>query len=81
MSDEITPGHLAENIAFFARALRAAGIPVGPRTVLDAVEAVEAGGIGGKEDLYWTLHAVFVTKRDQSICSTRPSASSGGGAA
>ena len=67
MSDEITPGHIAENIAFFARALRAAGIPVGPRTVLDAVEAVQAGGIGGREDLYWTLHAVFVTKRDQSI--------------
>ncbi len=67
MSDGISPGHIAENIAFFARALRAAGIPVGPRTVLDAVEAVQAGGIGGRDDLYWTLHAVFVTKRDQSI--------------
>lgn len=64
---DITPGHIAENIAFFARALRAAGIPVGPRTVLDAVEAVQVGGIGGRDDLYWTLHAVFVTKRDQSI--------------
>ncbi len=67
MSDAITPGHIADNIAFFARALRAAGIPVGPRTVLDAVEAVQAGGIGGREDLYWVLHSVFVTKRDQSI--------------
>jgi hypothetical protein len=63
----VTPGHLADNIAFFARALRTAGIPVGPRTVLDAVDAVQAAGIGGREDLYWTLHAVFVTRRDQSI--------------
>ncbi len=66
MSD-IAPGHLAENLAYFARALRAAGIPVGPRTVLDAVDAVQAAGIGGREDFYWTLHAVFVTKRDQTV--------------
>lgn len=64
---QIAPGHLADNIAFFARALRAAGIPVGPRTVVDAVDAVQAAGIGGRDDLYWTLHAVFVTKRDQSV--------------
>ena len=63
----VTPGHIAENIAFFARALRVAGIPVGPKTVLDAVEAVEVAGIGGREDLYWTLHSVFVNKRDQSV--------------
>jgi hypothetical protein len=35
--------------------------------VLDAVDAVQAAGVGGREDLYWTLHSVFVTKRDQSI--------------
>ena len=32
-------GRLAENILYFARALRAAGIPVGPGAVLDALEA------------------------------------------
>jgi uncharacterized protein len=67
VTEGVTPGHIAENIAFFARALRAAGIPVGPRTVLDAVDAVEVAGIGNKHDLYWTLHAVFVTRRDQSV--------------
>ena len=35
------PGRLAENVLYFARALRAAGIPVGPGAVLDALEAVE----------------------------------------
>ena len=33
-------GRLAENIVYFARALRAAGIPVGPGSVLDALAAV-----------------------------------------
>ncbi len=34
-------GRLAQNIVYFARALRAAGIPVGPGSVLDALEAVQ----------------------------------------
>ncbi|MFL5026691.1 MAG: VWA domain-containing protein, partial [Microvirga sp.] len=52
-------GRLADNIAYFARALRAAGLPVGPGAVLDAIAAVEAARIGPREDFYWTLHAVF----------------------
>lgn len=59
-------GKLSENIAYFARALRDAGLPIGPGAVLDAVNAVEAAHIGTKEDFYWTLHAIFVKKRDQS---------------
>ena len=59
-------GHLADNVALFGRALRAAGIPVGPGAVLDAVGAVEAAGLTRREDLYWTLHSVFVTRHEQS---------------
>lgn len=59
-------GALAENIAHFARALRVAGLAVGPGTVLDAIRAVEAAGITSREDFYWTLHAVFVTRHEQS---------------
>ncbi len=60
-------GKLSENIAYFARALRAAGLPVGPAAVVDAIEAVEAARIGSREDFYWTLHAVFVKKHEHSI--------------
>jgi uncharacterized protein with von Willebrand factor type A (vWA) domain len=60
-------GRLAENILYFARALRAAGIPVGPGSVLDALEAVQAAGVGTRQDFYWTLHAVFVKRRDHSL--------------
>jgi uncharacterized protein with von Willebrand factor type A (vWA) domain len=60
-------GRLAENVVYFARALRAAGIPVGPGAVLDALEAVRVAGIGAKEDFYWTLHAVFVKRHEHSV--------------
>ena len=61
------PGRLAENILYFARALRAAGMPVGPGSVLDALEAVQVARVGNKDDFYWTLHAVFVKRREHSI--------------
>ncbi len=60
-------GRLAENILYFARALRAAGIPVGPGAVLDALEALKTAGVGTREDFYWTLHAVFVKRHEHTI--------------
>jgi uncharacterized protein len=59
-------GRLAENIVYFGRALRAAGIPVGPGAILDALAAVRAAGVGTREDFYWTLHAVFVKRHEHS---------------
>lgn len=58
-------GRFARNVMHFARALRAAGLPVGPGRVIEALKAVETVGLGSREDLYWTLHAVFVNRRDQ----------------
>ena len=49
----------------FARTLRAAGLPVGPGQVIEALRAVEAVGIDRRDDFYWTLHSVFVNRRDQ----------------
>ena len=58
-------GRLPENIMHFARVLRSAGLPVGPGQVIRAIEAADAVGIGTRDDFYWTLHAVFVNRRDQ----------------
>ena len=55
-------GRLAQNILWFARALRKAGLPLGAARVLDAVRAVQAVGFSGREDFYWTLHACFVSR-------------------
>jgi uncharacterized protein with von Willebrand factor type A (vWA) domain len=57
-------GRIADNIVYFARVLRRAGLPVGPAAVIDAIRAVETAGIGSREDFYWTLHSVFVKRRD-----------------
>ena len=51
----------------FARTLRAAGLPVGPGKVIDAVQAVRAVGVTDRRDFYWTLHAVFVNRPDQRL--------------
>ncbi|WP_415402639.1 vWA domain-containing protein [Tateyamaria sp. SN3-11] len=53
---------LAGNITHFARALRRAGLPIGPGRVLDAINAVAAAGFTEKRDFYWTLHACFVSR-------------------
>ena len=60
-------GRLAENILYFARALRAAGIPVGPGAVLDAVEALGVAHVGARDDFYWMLHSVFVKRHEHTI--------------
>ena len=58
-------GSLVPNLMHFARALRAAGLPIGPGKVIDAVNAVQAVGITNRTDFYWTLHAVFVNRQEQ----------------
>jgi uncharacterized protein len=63
----MTEGRFAENILYFARALRTAGIPVGPGAVLDALEALSVARIGSRDDFYWTLHAVFVKRHEHTV--------------
>ncbi|WP_270729762.1 vWA domain-containing protein [Shimia sp. Alg240-R146] len=53
---------LTQNITWFARALRKAGLPIGPGRVIDAIRAVEAAGFTSKQDFFWTLHACFVSR-------------------
>ncbi|MDQ0315714.1 vWA domain-containing protein [Amorphus orientalis] len=60
-------GKLVDNITHFARVLRDAGMPVGPARVVEAVRAVETAGIERRDDFYWTLHAVLVSKREHHI--------------
>jgi len=58
-------GRLIENLIYFGRALRAAGLPVGPGKLIDAVEALRTVGLSRRDDFYWTLHSVLVSRRDQ----------------
>ncbi len=60
-------GQLPANIMHFARVLRDAGLSVGPGAVLDALDAVQGGGMATKKDFYWILHSVFVKRREHTV--------------
>lgn len=59
-----TNSHIANNIMHFARVLRKAGLPVGPRQVLDAIEAVRTAGLKTPDDLYWALQATLINRHE-----------------
>ena len=67
-NEKISPkkdeGRLPENIMNFGRILRAAGLPIGPGQIIRAAEAVAQIGIMDREIFYWTLHAVYVNRRE-----------------
>src|SRR5882724_4950930 len=56
---------LAENVVHFARALRKAGVPVGPDRVMDGLWALEFAGVERRDDFYWALASVFLSRREQ----------------
>lgn len=65
--DEAVTGKLPENVAYFARALRIAGVKVGSGAVVEAVEALADGALGQREDVYWALHAIFVKRHEDTV--------------
>ncbi|HWP87179.1 MAG TPA: VWA domain-containing protein, partial [Burkholderiales bacterium] len=42
-------------------------MPVGPGSILDALEALNVARVGARDDFYWTLHAVFVKRHEHTI--------------
>lgn len=57
-------GKLFERLIAFARILRRAGIPIGPGSVIDALNAVRLAGIGTRADFFWTLHSVLIKRHE-----------------
>ena len=60
-------GQMADNIVGFARALRAAGIPLGPGAVIDAMNALQVIEIGNRADVFTTLEAIFVKRHEHAL--------------
>ena len=56
---------LAANVMHFARLLRGAGLRLGPDRVVDCVQALQLSGCNRREDWYWTMSAVFLSKEEQ----------------
>ena len=55
---------LSDNVLYFARVLRSAGIPIGSGRILEAIEAINKIGLADKSIFYWALHSVFVHKNE-----------------
>ncbi len=67
--DHLNPptGLIADNIVGFARALRSAGVPVGPGAVIDAMNALQLVDIGNRTDVFTTLEAIFVKRHEHAL--------------
>src|SRR4051794_39280308 len=67
--DHLNPptGQMADNVVGFARALRAAGLPVGPGAVIDALNALQVIEIGSRADVFTTLEAIFVKRHEHAL--------------
>jgi uncharacterized protein with von Willebrand factor type A (vWA) domain len=57
-------GRLSDNIVLFGRALRKAGLKIGPGAIADAIEAVETIGIGSREEFHAALCSIFVKRHE-----------------
>ena len=60
-------GNIADNVVGFARALRAAGIPVGPGAIIDAMNALQLVDIGNRGDVFTTLESIFVKRHEHAL--------------
>src|ERR1700723_2870856 len=60
-------GQIADNVVGFARALRAAGLPVGPGAVIDALNALQVIEIGNRADVFTTLESIFVKRHEHAL--------------
>ena len=66
VAEPLATGVIADNIIGFARALRAAGMPVGPGATIDALKALQVVGLGNRADVFTALESVFVKRHEHA---------------
>ena len=62
-----TAGNLPDNIVYFSRTLRRAGVPVGTAQIVDALRAVQAVGFTNRLDFHTTLRAMIVSRPEHFL--------------
>lgn len=63
--DAALAGTLPENVIRFVHLLRRAGVRCGAGSTVDAIRAVELVGVERRDDVFWALHGVLVTRREE----------------
>ena len=61
------PGHLADNVVYFARVLRSAGVPCGSDRVLLALQALGEAGIASRGDFHDVLLACLIDRAEHRL--------------
>jgi uncharacterized protein with von Willebrand factor type A (vWA) domain len=64
-SSRVRSRRIAGNLLRFGRRLRAAGMPVGSGQILGLVEAIDAVGVGRRDDIYSAAKASLVSRPEQ----------------
>ncbi len=67
MTKAAAEGRLAENVVHFARALRAAGLPIGTDRALAAVQAGAAAGFTERRDFHAALRACLISRPEHRV--------------
>jgi len=57
-------GRFADNVVYFGRLLRRAGLKIGPGAIKDAIEAIDMIGVGSREEFYTALFCNFVKRHE-----------------
>ena len=56
---------LVRHVVTFGRVLREAGLEVGPGRLADALAGLDEVQLASRDDVYWTLRATLVTRREE----------------
>ena len=56
---------VVSHVVTFGRVLRQAGLEVGPGRIADGLSGLDQVDLTRRDDVYWTLRASFVTRRDE----------------
>ena len=57
-------GRFADNVVHFGRVLRRAGLKIGPGAIKDAIESVDAIGVGSRDEFRTALFCNFVKRHE-----------------
>lgn len=60
-------GRFADNVVHFGRVLRRAGLKVGPGAIRNAIESVDAIGVGSRDEFRTALFCNFVKRHEDKI--------------
>jgi uncharacterized protein with von Willebrand factor type A (vWA) domain len=60
-------GLMLDNIVGFGRALRSAGVPLGPGAAIEAMQALSIVGVTKRDDVFAAFQSIFIKSQDHAL--------------